>query len=147
MSPLREMVLMMAMREAEPRLQWSKMLKGKVGNNYRKPRDLPENRHSDSLKRVSLCTLSQGKMKKGDDVADDDDDDAERTNMSQGQVTASLCTEELFLRIQYLYIALSTYQTGKNPGGGRKWTVNMTRRSVPAGFHTSHNYFVTREDK
>jgi hypothetical protein len=28
-------------------------------------------------------TLSQGKMKKGDDVADDEDDDAVRTSVSQ----------------------------------------------------------------
>jgi hypothetical protein len=62
------------------------MLKGRVGNNSRKPRDLPENMHSDSLKKGQL-TLSQGEMKKGDDVADDDDDDVERTNMSQGRVT------------------------------------------------------------
>ncbi len=41
-------------------------------------------------------------MKKGDDVADDDDDDAVRTHVSQDPVTATLCTEELFLRTQYI---------------------------------------------
>ncbi len=41
-----------------------------------------ENWHSDSLKKCQL-TLSQGKMKKGDDVADGKDDDAVRTSVSQ----------------------------------------------------------------
>jgi hypothetical protein len=41
-------------------------------------------------------------MKEGDDVADDNDDDAVRTSVSQEQVTATLSTEELFLRAQYL---------------------------------------------
>jgi hypothetical protein len=60
-----------------------------------------ENRHSDSLKKGQL-TLFQGKMKKGDDVADDDDDYAVRTSVSQDRVTVTLCTEELFLRTQYM---------------------------------------------
>jgi hypothetical protein len=46
-----------------------------------KQRDLTENRHSDSIKN-GQHTLSQGKMKKGDDVADDDDDDV--VHISQG---------------------------------------------------------------
>jgi hypothetical protein len=33
-----------------------------------------------ALKRVNLCTFSQGKMKKGD-IADDEDDDAVRTSV------------------------------------------------------------------
>jgi hypothetical protein len=41
-------------------------------------------------------------MKKGDDVADNGDDDAVRTSMSQDQVTATLCTDELFLSTQYI---------------------------------------------
>jgi hypothetical protein len=53
------------------------MLKQRLENNSRKPWDLTENGHSDSL------ILSQDKMKKGDDVADDDDDDAVRISMSQ----------------------------------------------------------------
>jgi hypothetical protein len=45
-------------------------------NNSRKPGDLTENRHSDSLKKSQL-TLSHGKMKKiEDDFAYDEDDDA-----------------------------------------------------------------------
>jgi hypothetical protein len=55
-------------------------------------------------------------MKTGDDVADvadDEDDDAVRTSVSQDGVTATLCTEKLFLRTRYIYIALSTYQTGQ----------------------------------
>jgi hypothetical protein len=31
-------------------------------------------------------------MKKGDDVADDEDDDVVRNNVSEDQVTATLCT-------------------------------------------------------
>ncbi len=57
-------------------------------------------------------------VKKGYDVAVDDDDDAIRTSVLQNRVTATLCTEELFLRTEYIYIALSTNQTGKNYGGG-----------------------------
>jgi hypothetical protein len=79
-------------------------------------------------------------MKKGDDVADDDDDPV-RTSVSQDQVIATLCTEELFLRSRYTYTALSTYQTGKNLGRGRIWTVNMTHLVVPVGFHTSQLVF------
>jgi hypothetical protein len=41
-------------------------------------------------------------MKKGDDVADDEDDNALRTGVSQDQVTATLCIEELFLKSQYI---------------------------------------------
>jgi hypothetical protein len=62
-----------------------------------------KNWHSDSLKNAQL-TLSQGKKEKGDEVADDeddDDDDAVRTSVSQNRVTATLCTEELFLSTQY----------------------------------------------
>ncbi len=42
-------------------------------------------------------------MENGDDVADGDDNDMVRTSVSQGQVTAMLYTEELFLRTQYIY--------------------------------------------
>jgi hypothetical protein len=69
------MVLVMARQEAVPHERWPKILKGELENNSRKPMDLVKNRHSDSLINGQL-TLSQGKMKKGDDVADDDDDDA-----------------------------------------------------------------------
>ncbi len=42
-------------------------------------------------------------MKKGDDVAvEDNDDDAVRTSVSQNRETATLCTEELFIRTQYI---------------------------------------------
>jgi hypothetical protein len=46
-------------------------------------------------------------LKKGDDVAVDDDDDAVRTSVSQDQVTVTLCTEEFFLRTQFIYVVLS----------------------------------------
>jgi hypothetical protein len=46
-------------------------------------------------------TLSWGK-KKGDKVEDEDDDDEVGTIVSQDRVTATLCTEELFLITQYI---------------------------------------------
>jgi hypothetical protein len=39
-------------------------------------------------------------LKKGDTVDDADNDDEVR--MSQNRVTATLCTEELFVRTQYI---------------------------------------------
>jgi hypothetical protein len=51
-------------------------------NNGRKPRDLTKTRHRDSLKKSQL-TLSQGMMKKGDDVAVEDNADVVRTSVSQ----------------------------------------------------------------
>jgi hypothetical protein len=62
--------------------RWPKTLNGEMENNSRKPKDLVKTRHSDRLKKGQLI-LSQGKMKKGDDVADDD---VVRTNVSQYQV-------------------------------------------------------------
>jgi hypothetical protein len=60
-----------------------------------------ENWHSDSLKKVQL-TLSQGRKKKENIVADDEyDGDAVRSSVSQERVTATPCAEELFLSIQY----------------------------------------------
>ncbi len=50
-------------------------------------------------------TLSQGRKKKGDEVADDEDDDAVRTSMSQDRVTATLCTEELLVSPQYIKLS------------------------------------------
>ncbi len=41
-------------------------------------------------------------MRKGDDVAVDNDDGAVKTIVSQTQVTATPCTEELFLRTRYI---------------------------------------------
>jgi hypothetical protein len=79
------MVLVMARQEVRPGERRPKMLKGELENNSTKPRDLTENRHSDGLKKGQL-TFSQGKMKKGDDVADDNDDDAVRTSVSQERV-------------------------------------------------------------
>ncbi len=57
------------------------------------------NRHNESLKKGQL-TLSEGMEKTGHDIAVDGDDDALKTNVSQYQVTAMLCTEELFLKTQ-----------------------------------------------
>jgi hypothetical protein len=68
--------------------------RGKLKNNSRKPRDLTKNRYSDSLKK--------GQLNLSHDVAVDDDDDAMRTSVSQTKVTATLCTEESFFRIQHI---------------------------------------------
>jgi hypothetical protein len=59
-----------------------------------------KNRHSGSLKKSQL-TLSQGVLKK-EDVIDDADDDAVRTSVSKNCATATLNTEEFFLRTWYL---------------------------------------------
>ncbi len=73
-----------------------------------------ENWDSDSLKKVQL-TLSQGKKKKGDEVADYKDNDAVRISVSQDRVTATLCTEELFSALSiYSYPCISDAQ----PCGG-----------------------------
>jgi hypothetical protein len=46
-------------------------------------------------------------VRKGDDVAVSGDDDAVRISLSQNQVTATLCTEELFLMSQYSSLNIS----------------------------------------
>jgi hypothetical protein len=90
-------VLVMVKQEAEPHERWPRMLKGDMENNSTKPSDLVAKLHSDSLKRVQQ-TLSQGKKKKGNEVADDtDDDDVVRNSVSRNRVTVTLCTAELFL--------------------------------------------------
>jgi hypothetical protein len=94
----------MARREAGPHERWPNMLKGELENNPRKPRNLVRN-SSSVLKRVNLRTLSQGKIKKGDDVADDKGDDAVRTSVSQDRVTVTLCIEEVFLRTPYIWLS------------------------------------------
>jgi hypothetical protein len=53
-----------------------------VRGSQRHSRDLVENRHSYSLKKGQL-TLSQSKINKGDDAADDEHDDAVSTSVSQ----------------------------------------------------------------
>ncbi len=57
-------------------------------------------------------------MKKGEDVPDSEDNDTMRTSVSQDRVTATLCTEELFLSTQYMCIALSAHRQVKCVGGG-----------------------------
>jgi hypothetical protein len=63
------------------------MHKGRVGKQLREAKGLNKNRHSDSLKK-GQHTLSQGMVKKGDDVAVDDDD-AVRTSVSQKKLSDS----------------------------------------------------------
>ncbi len=50
-------------------------------------------------------------------IADGDDDEV-RTSMSQNQVTATLRTEELFLRTQYIYLSPHISQVKMLGGGG-----------------------------
>jgi hypothetical protein len=130
------MVLVMARQEARPQESRPKTLKRELENNSSKPRDQVKNRQSYSLKKGQL-TLSQGKMDKGDDVADDDDDDAAlRTNVSQDQLAVAMCTKEFFLMTRYIWVSPHIREV-KMLGGGRIWTVNTTHLVVPAGFHTS----------
>jgi hypothetical protein len=61
-------------------------------------------------------------LKKGNYFAvDDDDDDAVRTSVSQNRVTATMWTEEFFLKTQY-YIVLPSYKPGKSVGGRNGWS-------------------------
>jgi hypothetical protein len=90
----------MARREAGPRERWPKMLQRELENNSRKPRDLVKNRRADSLKKWSNFFL--GIKKKEYDVADDKDEVDVITRVSLDRVTATLCTEKLFLRTQYI---------------------------------------------
>ncbi len=64
-----------------------------------------ENWHRVSLKKVQL-SLSQGQEEEGDEVADNEDyDDVVRTSVSQDQVIATLCTEELFFSTEYIQLS------------------------------------------
>jgi hypothetical protein len=99
----------------------TKDAQGRVGNNSRKLTNLVRKY---SPKKVQL-TLSQGKMKKGDEVAYDGGGDALRTSVSQDQVTATLGTENCSS-------ALSIW------GGVRM--VNTICSVASARFHTSQLY-------
>jgi hypothetical protein len=77
-------------------------------------------------------------VKKGDVIVVADTDDDERTSVSQNQVTATLCTEALFLRNRYYSIALSSYQPGKM-WRGMKQMVNRTLGAVQLGSHLPAN--------
>ncbi len=95
----------------------AKTLMGELENNSRKPRDLLKSRHGDSLKKRQL-TLSQGMMKKGDIVSDADDDDEVRTSVSENHATATLCTEEFFLRTRYTVYSSPLISAERYGGGG-----------------------------
>jgi hypothetical protein len=57
-------------------------------------------------------------MKKGDDVVVKNDDNVVRNSLSQNWVTATLCTEELFLRTQPTdYPNLSNVYIGRGLAG------------------------------
>ncbi len=70
-------------------------------------------------------------MKKGVFV-DEVDDDELKTSVSQDRVMLTLCSEELFPRIQYIKVSSNIRQVKR--GGRRKWMVNGTPKLVPAGF-------------
>jgi hypothetical protein len=78
------MVLMMARQEAGPRQKWPTTLKRELEKTLDGQGTSLENWHSDSLKKVKH-TLSQGKVKQGDEVADEDNDAmrTRRTSVSQ----------------------------------------------------------------
>ncbi len=117
-------------------------LKGELENNSRKPRGLLKNRHSDSLKKNQL-TLSQGMMKKGD-ICDDADDDKVRTRTSQNHATALVCTEEFFLRTQYICIALPLNQQRYGRAG---YTVDSQldlNRQFQLGFSTQLDLHIAK---
>jgi hypothetical protein len=57
-------------------------------------------------------------LKKGD--VDKDADDEVRTSASQNHATATLSTEEFFLRIQYIFIAFPHVSIELGGGGDRK---------------------------
>jgi hypothetical protein len=73
-------------------------------------------------------------IKKGDVivVADDDDEDDINNTASGNRVTATLCTEESFLRTMFIYSFFLKSASWKCVGG--EWMVYMTLRAVPAGF-------------
>jgi hypothetical protein len=64
----------------------------------------------------SQLALSQGMLKKGDVVGDADDE--VRTNVSQNCITATLSTEEFFLRTQFYSSLLISAE--RCEGGDRK---------------------------
>ncbi len=72
-------------------------------------------------------------MKTGDIVVVADDDDNEvGTSASENPATATLCTEEFFLRTQYMYICSSSpLISAETCGGGHVQTVNATHIDGP----------------
>ncbi len=73
-----------------------------------------------------------------DEVADGEDDDEVNNSVSQVWVKATLCTEELFLSTQYIYLQyLSPHirKVNHEGGGGNRWSTQHIYAG-PAGFHT-----------
>jgi hypothetical protein len=96
------------------------MLKRRVGKQLKEAKGPAENRHSDNLNKSQL-TLFQGLMKKEDIivVAADDEDDEVRTSVSQNRATATLCSEEFFLRTQYILYSSPLISAERH--GGRQF--------------------------
>jgi hypothetical protein len=103
----------MVRREARPHERQPKTLQWELESNSRKPRDLTEKLAYWEPKKVQHA-LSQGRKKKEDEIDDEDDDDVVRTSVSQDRVTAVYWG---IVPQHSVYIALSTYQAGKNVGG------------------------------
>jgi hypothetical protein len=97
-----QMVLVVVWQGGLTTITLAKGAHRELENNSMKPRDPLKNRLSVSLKKNQL-TLSQGMLKKGN-VDDDavDDDEVRTTVSSQDCATATLKTEEFFLRTRYL---------------------------------------------
>jgi hypothetical protein len=113
------MVLVVVRQEGLTALTVARDAQEESGSDFSQPRDLLKNRKSDSLKNSQL-TFSRRNMKKGDIDDDADDDDEVRTTVSsQSCATATLSTEELFLRTQYL-LYNSRHISAVRCGGNRK---------------------------
>jgi hypothetical protein len=96
-----QMVLGKVRREDGPRVRLSKTLREIRKQLYCRKAKGPSQQQSWWQTKKGQLALSQGKMKKGDNVAEYEEDDAVRTSVSQDQVTVTRCAEELFLRTQY----------------------------------------------
>jgi hypothetical protein len=79
-------------------------------------------------------------MKKGDDVAGDDDNDVMRENQCVTRLSDSDIVYWWIVPQDPVYIAISTYQTGQNVGGGDTDSQHDTFTD-PTGFHTSQLVF------
>jgi hypothetical protein len=76
-------------------------VKWQAGPKERRPKDTQGELSGDRQKKVRLLFFLS-KKKKGHEVEDEDCDDGVRTGVSQDRVTATLCSEDLFLCAQYM---------------------------------------------
>jgi hypothetical protein len=78
--------------------------------------------------------------KKGDDDNDEVDDVVRTTTLSQNRATATLSTEESFLRTQFFILLPSYQQRGVGRGTGYKWSMRYLQM-IPAGFSLPRQTF------